>query len=181
MQHARQQDYQSGKHMPGKLGMRTVLVAASMIVLMLESEASGLDLHWLWENRCVDCHGHAGDFSRKFLNVSDGELQGPHHVHDLRRFLSNHYLAGNEVDAVYNMLLAMATTQARFKDECSSCHDSAANLVRAELALREGVLVSRSSGQPVGEFLASHQDLEPDDADFFLGVLNRVAHEVYQP
>lgn len=120
---------------------------------MAGADASGLDLHWLWHNHCADCHGHAGEFSRKFLKVSDGELQGAHHVHDLRQFLSNHHLAGNEVDAVYNMLLAQANTQARFKDECSSCHDSAAEFIRAELVLRDGVLVSRISGRPVGEFL----------------------------
>jgi hypothetical protein len=42
-------------------------------------------------------------------------LQGPHHVNDLRRFLHNHYLAGNEVEAIYNMLLAQAINQARFR------------------------------------------------------------------
>jgi hypothetical protein len=77
--------------------------------------ASDIDLHWLWDDRCAACHGHAGDFTRKFLNVSGGELQGPHHVNDLRRFLHNHYLAGNEVEAIYNMLLAQAINQARFK------------------------------------------------------------------
>jgi hypothetical protein len=152
-----------------------------MVAFMAGADASGLDLHWLWHNHCADCHGHAGEFSRKFLKVSDGELQGAHHVHDLRQFLSNHHLAGNEVDAVYNMLLAQANTQARFKDECSSCHDSAAEFIRAELVLRDGVLVSRISGRPVGEFLIGHQDLEPDDADFYLGVLHRVAHEIYRP
>ena len=161
--------------------MRSVFIAASVVAFMARADTSGLDLHWLWHNHCADCHGHAGEFSRKFLNVSDGELQGAHHVHDLRQFLSNHYLAGNEVDAVYNMLLAQANTQASFKDECSSCHDSAAEFIRAELVLRDGVLVSRISGRPVGEFLIDHQGLKPDDADFFLGVLNRVAHEIYRP
>jgi hypothetical protein len=161
--------------------MRTVFIAATMLAFMAGANASGLDLHWLWHNHCADCHGHAGEFSRKFLKVSDGELQGVHHVHDLRQFLSNHYLAGNEVDAVYNMLLAQTNTQARFKDECGSCHDSAAEFIRAELVLRDGVLVSRISGRPVGTFLTGHQGLESDDADYFLSVLNRVAHEIYRP
>ncbi len=26
---------------------------------------SGLDLHWLWEDRCKDCHGHSADFARR--------------------------------------------------------------------------------------------------------------------
>lgn len=167
--------------MSDKSRIRTVLVVPVMVIFMADAEPSGLDLHWLWDNRCADCHGHSGDFSRKFLSVSNGELQGAHHVHDLRRFLGNHYLAGNEVDEVYNMLLAQANTRPRFKDECSSCHDTASKFVRNELEFCDDVLVSRASDTPVHDFLASHRGLEPKDVDFFLGVLNRVANEVYRP
>ena len=101
-------------------GASIVLVAA--VLAMSAVRASDIDLHWLWDDRCAACHGHAGDFARKFLSVSSGELQGPHHVHDLRRFLHNHYLAGNEVDAVYNMLLAQANNQARFNRPTPDLH-----------------------------------------------------------
>jgi len=94
------------------LGVGIVLVTA--VLAMPAVRASNIDLHWLWDDRCDTCHGHAGDFARKFLSVSSGELQGPHHVHNLHWFLHNHYLAGNEVDAVYNMLLAQTNNQARF-------------------------------------------------------------------
>lgn len=161
------------------LGVSIVLVTA--VLAMPVVRASNIDLHWLWDDRCDACHGHAGDFARKFLSVSSGELQGPHHVHDLRRFLHNHYLAGNEVDAVYNMLLAQANNLARFKNECASCHDTAAMFVRHSLELREGVLNSRNSGRPVRRFLGHHMDLNPDDAEFFTNLLTRVAQEVYRP
>jgi cytochrome c553 len=160
-------------------GISIVLVAA--VLAMPVVRASDIDLHWLWDDRCAACHGHAGDFSRKFLSVSSGELQGPHHVHDLRRFLHNHYLAGNEVDAVYNMLLAQANNQARFKGECASCHDTAAKFVRNSLELRDGVLCSRNSGRPVSRFLDHHMELGSDDVEFFINLLTRVAHEVYRP
>lgn len=143
--------------------------------------APGIDLHWLWDDRCAECHGHAGDFARKFLRVSGGRLQGRHHVDDLYGFLHNHYLAGNEVDSVYKMLFAQASNQARFKDECSSCHDTAAGLVRNTLELRDGVLCSRNSGRPVGDFLNHHRGLTPEDAGFFTNLLTRVAREVYRP
>jgi cytochrome c553 len=160
-------------------GASIVLVTAVLAISAVR--ASDIDLHWLWDDRCAACHGHAGDFARKFLIVTNGELQGPHHVHDLRRFLHNHYLAGNEVDAVYNMLFAQANNQARYKGECVSCHDTAAKFVRNSLGLRDGVLYSRNSGRPVSHFLDHHMDLNPDDVAFFTNLLTRVAHEVYRP
>lgn len=160
-------------------GVCFVLVA--MLLVMPVARASGLDLHWLWDDRCADCHGHAGDFARKFLSVSDGELQGAHHVHDLRRFLHSHYLAGNEVNAVYRMLLAQASSQARFRTECMRCHDTAARLVRNSLEVRDRVLYIRHSGRPVSHFLGHHMELSPDAVVFYTNLLTRVAHEVYRP
>lgn len=159
---------------PGILLLGTVLVMPAV-------DASGMDLHWLWDDRCAGCHGHAGDFARKFLSVSGGELHGRHHEHDLRRFLHNHYLAGNEVDGVYNMLLAQANNQTRFREECGRCHNTAAGFVRDSLELRDGVLYSRASGHPVHSFLEHHRNLEPSDVDFFMDLLTRVAREVYRP
>ena len=161
------------------LGVSIVLVTA--VLAMPAVRASNIDLHWLWDDRCDACHGHAGDFARKFLSVSSGELQGPHHVHDLHRFLHNHYLAGNEVDAVYNMLLAQANNPARFFSECASCHDTAAKFVRTSLELRDGVLYGCNSGRPVSHFLEHHMELNSDDVKFFINLLTRVAHEVYRP
>ena len=161
------------------LGVGIVLVTA--VLAMPAVRASNIDLQWLWDDSCDACHGHAGDFARKFLSVSSGELQGPHHVHDLRRFLHNHYLAGNEVDAVYNMLFAQANNPARYKGECVSCHGTAARFVRDSLELRDGVLYSRKSGRLVSRFLDHHMELNPDDAAFFTNLLTRVAREVYRP
>ena len=48
------------------------------VLAMPAVRASNIDLHWLWDDRCDACYGHAGDFARKFPSVSSGELQGPH-------------------------------------------------------------------------------------------------------
>ena len=154
------------------------IVLIALVLAMPAARASGLDLHWLWDDRCAGCHGHAGDFARKFLSVSDGELQGAHHVHDLRRFLHSHYLAGNEIDAVYRMLLAQASSQARFRAECVRCHDTAARLVRNSLELRDHVLYIRHTGLPVSQFLGHHMELSPDGVVFYVNLLTRVDHEV---
>lgn len=162
--------------------LKKCMVLMAGVLVTQAVGAAGIDLHRLWDDRCAECHGHAGDFARRSLNAAGIELQGHHHVHDLRRFLHNHYLAHSEVDAVYSMLLSQAGTQARFRAECSQCHDTAAEFVRTSLELHGDVLVSRDSGRPIrSRFLEQHSELNPDDVEFFLGVLTRVAREIYRP
>ena len=160
-----------------------VNVSLALVVTVLANpvEASGRDLHRLWDDRCAACHGHSAEFSRRFLGVSGGELQGRHHVHELRQFLANHYVSDNDVDAVYDMLLAQANSPPRFKNECGKCHVTAANFVRNSMEFRAGTLVSRKTGRPVPEFLDHHMKLSPDDVQFFADLLTRVAHEIYRP
>ena len=143
--------------------------------------ATGIDLHRMWDNRCYECHGHAGDFSRQFLSVSNGQLQGRHHVDDLHLFLRNHYLADTEVDAIYSMLLAQVSTPAKFKNECVKCHETAAEFARQSLEFQNGVLYGRASGQQVRDFLDHHRQLSPDDVEFFENLLIRIANEVHRP
>jgi hypothetical protein len=164
-----------------RANLKASIIWVTAVLVTPAVGATGIDLHRLWDDRCFECHGHAGEFARRTLSVSSGELQGRHHVHDLRRFMYNHYLAGSEVDAVYSMLLAQASKQARFKEECSNCHDTAATFVRRSLELRDGVLYSRKLGLPVPRFLEHHRELDTDDIGFYTELLTRVAHEVYRP
>jgi hypothetical protein len=152
-----------------------------LLFTMSSAGASGLDLHWLWHDRCSECHGHSADFARNSLDYSDGLLTGRHHKTDLRTFLINHYLSGREVDAIYDMLLAQVKTQARFKYECSGCHGNAAEFVRNSLELRDGVLYGRDSGERARQFLSDHRDLNVDDIDYFVSLLERIAREIYRP
>ena len=152
-----------------------------MFIFLLSSSlvsASGLDLHAFWDDHCLSCHGHSGQFSRKFLTVSNDQLQGKHHVDDLRLFLSNHYLTDHTVDPIINMLLAQASSEPRFNEECSSCHQSAAEFVRESLMFRDGELYGRSSDMPIRDFLNSHRKLQPRDVDYFIQQLIRIAQEV---
>ena len=146
-----------------------------------EAQRTGPDLHRLWDSNCVTCHGHSAEFSRKFLRVSEGKLNGPLYGNNLRLFLYNHYLAGKEVDAIYNMLLAQTSTQPRFQQECSACHGTAAEFVRESLILRDGELFSRKLQSSSRSFLDSHRKLNAEDVDFFVKQLARVAHEIYRP
>ena len=158
-----------------------VAVFVALLLFINKGRASGIDLHWLWDNQCAECHGHSAEFAHKFLKVTNGQLQGNHHVQDLRLFMRNHYTQNTEVDAVYEMLLAQALTKPRFKQECSNCHDSATSFVRQSVVLQGKVLLSRESGQPIREFLQQHRQLDANDVNFFMSLLNRVAREVYRP
>jgi hypothetical protein len=164
-----------------RINLKAIMALLMAMLLTPVAGATGIDLHWLWDDRCAECHGHSGNFARLFLNVSGGELQGRHHVYDLHHFMHNHYLLESEVDAVYDMLLAQASSQARFRQVCSSCHGTAVNFVRSSLELHDGLLFSRKYGRPVYSFLDNHMGLSPDDVEFFTKQLTRVAHEVYRP
>ena len=145
------------------------------------SRASGSDLHWLWDNQCAECHGHSGEFARKFLDINNGEISGRHYGQGLLGFMRNHYATGIEIDAIYEMLRAQALTQPRFKQECSNCHGSAASFVRNSVILQNDVLLGRKSGRLVQQFLQQHQRLGNNDVEFYTRLLNRVAREVYRP
>lgn len=155
------------------------ILAAFALLLPLPAHAT--DLHRLWDDRCIECHGHAASFSRQYLTVVDGTLQGRHPARDLRLFLRNHFLAAEEVEAVHAMLLAQASSNPQFKERCSGCHQSAAQFARDTLLFRSGVLYGRKSQQPVEEFLQSHRNNSAEDAAFFSALLTRVAREVEVP
>jgi len=156
---------------------RRAAAAAMMLALSL-SGARAVDLHALWDQRCANCHGHAGEFARRFLGQRDGKLQGRHHVDDLAVFLRNHYLPADLIEPVSAMLLAQVTTEPRYRSQCGRCHENAAALARATLTLRDGVLVSRKSGRPIAELLNGHARLPAADVPFFVEVLTRVTREV---
>ena len=147
-------------------------------ILSPASADSGIDLHWLWDDRCTSCHGHSSDFAHKFLTASGNRLQGKHHVDDLPVFLRNHYLTDQLADEVYAMLLAQLIYPPRFKNECSSCHGSAAGFVREKLLLQNEELTIRNTATNVNEFLKKHRRLNDKDVGFYLMLLTRVAKEV---
>lgn len=157
------------------------LVILTVLFLPIEANSTGIDLHWLWDNSCAECHGHSGNFSRKFLTISNGQLQGVHHVNNLRLFLHNHYLMVSEVDGIYEMLLAQASTSTRFKNECSRCHGNTAQFVRDSMIFQNKELMSLKFGDPVHRFMEHHRRLKIDDIEFFMNLLTRVANEVYRP
>jgi hypothetical protein len=142
------------------------------------SRAAPLDLHDQWDQRCKVCHGHAGDFARRWLTVEQGHLVGHHHSANLGAFLRNHYLADDLVEPMMQMLTAQATQEPVFKSRCARCHGVAAEFARRSLDLRNGTLHGRSSGKQVSDYLTSHGGLGAAEIAPMVDVLTRVRNEV---
>ena len=159
--------------------MRARRLAVAFMALGVASAASALDLHQFWDQRCHECHGHAGDFARRHFKVEKGELVGPHRrSEDLKTFMGRHEMGPQEVDGVYAMLLAQATTQPVYQQKCAGCHQTAAELARASVARRDGVVVVRGSGQSLSDLLQRHGKLSREEIPVVLESLVRVLGEV---
>lgn len=158
-----------------KLALAFVWMLAT---LPLHAASDAVDLHAYWEQRCQGCHGHAGEFARRFLAVEEGRLVGQHHRQDLDRFLRQHYLADRLVQPVTAMLMAQVTTPPLFAQRCAGCHGPAADFARTRLALKNGVLVGTGTGRPVLDTLATHGRLTAQEAAQVTESLQRVYGEV---
>jgi hypothetical protein len=150
-----------------RTSIMTGVALVAVLLFLYKASAAGNDLHWLWDNQCAECHGHSGDFARKFLKADGGQLEGRHHTEDLRGYMRNHYASEIEVDAIYEMLLAQTQTEPRFKQET--------------IVLQKGVPLSRKSGQDIRRFMDQHRGLQKEDAEFFTALLYRIAREVFRP
>jgi hypothetical protein len=73
--------------------------------------------------------------------------------------------------------LQAADSSPRFKDECSECHGDAAEFALDWLAFKNGVLMATGVEMPVAEFLDKHQGLTPEDIEYYVGLLTRVARD----
>ena len=165
-----------------ELRLRALRLVICLLLLMpAAAGARGIDLHALWDDRCAECHGHSGEFSRKYLKITGGLLQGRHHVLDLRAFLEHHYPPAGQVEAIYQMLLAQTYTPPRFSEECGGCHGRASDFLRQSIVLKNGELTLEKSGTAVLQFLQNHQQLSRDDIEFYMGLFTRLAYEIYRP
>lgn len=159
----------------------SLLLAASAAAAWAGPLAAPPDLHAYWDDRCATCHGDAGPFARQTLRIEQGRLVGQHHKDDFDLFLRHHLPASDLRAPVVAMLTAQAATPPTFKAKCGACHGSAADFARQSLLQRDGVLVGRSSGQPVAGFLGRHGGLAPGEVAPMVQTLERVHREVGAP
>lgn len=153
-------------------------LAGLAVVATAASSASALDLHQLWDQRCQECHGHAGDFARRHLAVESGRLVGRHHRDDLKRFMAQHEMGAEHVERIYAMLLAQATTAPVYQQKCAGCHGTAAELARTSIARQDGDVVALPSRRPLVELLQRHGKLTAAEIPVVVESLTRVLSEV---
>ena len=146
-----------------------------VLLLLVASGALARSPEKSWDNRCEQCHGDYAEFSRKYLWLVDGQLQGQHHIDDLQLFLEHHYIPPHEVAAVRDLLAAEANSPLRFERECGECHGEAAIFVEKSIWVRGGEITAMGVGGDAREFMQSHQDLSPEDIEFYLKLFLRIA------
>jgi hypothetical protein len=161
--------------------MRMFAVVGALAGMLAVPSALAVDLHRFWDQRCGGCHGHAGDFARRYLKVEDGRLIGRHHTDNLRLFLGQHEMSGALAGEIYAMLLAQASTPPIYQQRCQGCHQSAAELARSSLTASGDKVLTRQSGQPLADFLPKHARLRPEEISVIVASLVRVYHEVHGP
>lgn len=138
------------------------------------------DLHAFWDSRCATCHRHAGEFARNHLKVRDGRLTGRKADRDVCAFLVEHGAGEALADAVCHMLTAQSATPSLFKENCASCHETAAELARTGLVSGDGgTLKGKENGRDLAEFLVTHGTLEPGAMATVVETLRRVYREVH--
>lgn len=155
--------------------MRAVLLSFALTTLLgLPSGTLARDAYASWDNRCEECHSEARDFAAKYLWVVDDELQGRHHIEDMNLFMRNHYTPKHEIEKMTVMLKKHANQMVRFEQECSECHNSAEDFVRASISTWGDGPTGVETGIPISEYLVTHRDLGEEDAAFFTRLITRV-------
>jgi hypothetical protein len=156
--------------------MRISRVGIAILLLALSPiEASARDAEAIWDSRCEECHGDPTRFARKYLWDIEGQLQGQHHIDNLRLFMGNHYIPAHEIEAIRNMLLAQANSPLRFKTQCGGCHGDVKEFVEKSIWVRGSEITGLDSGMDVGEFLPTHQELGAEDITYYQKLFARIA------
>ena len=151
-------------------------VSIALVLLSLTTiEAGARDAFAIWDSRCEECHGDPRLFAGKYLWDIDGQLQGQHHIDNLRLFMGNHYIPDHEIEAIGDMLLSQANSPLRFKNECSSCHGDVKDFIENSLWVSRGGITGMDTGMDLSDFLPTHQELQPEDVSFYQKLFARIA------
>ena len=134
--------------------------------------ARAADFHQLFEDRCLECHGHSGPFVSQTLQIVDDRITG-RDGQPVATFLTTH--AGGLDPATLDLFLLNFRHQIEsgslFRKKCLTCHDRAYEFTRLNLAIRDDRLIGRYSGRDVGRFLQDHGRLTPAEQQVMLDSL----------
>lgn len=137
--------------------------------------AQQADLHALFETRCAQCHGHAGDFARASLTLGPEGVTG-RRGRPLPGFLARHGggVSAAEADALVAMFARQIAAGPVYRNRCTICHDRAYEFARLKLILHDGALFGRYSGREIGPFLDGHARLTTAEAAAMTDALTEI-------
>lgn len=155
-----------GTYPVGYLAGTVVLLAGVFLLALTVSDARAVDFHTVFEDRCTSCHGHAGAFVRENLAIVDGTLASSRGK-PLTNFLKRHAggLTPDEIALFEEVFKMQIVADGLYEERCTICHDSARELARLELMVRDGVLIGRYTGRDIGEFMQLHGRLTSSEAE----------------
>lgn len=134
--------------------------------------AGAADFHQLFEERCLNCHGHSGPFVSQTLQIDEGRIVG-RSGQPVTEFLQTH--AGGLDDDTLALFLRNFRHQIEsgslFRTKCMTCHDRAYEFTRLNLSLKDGTLVGRYTGRNIADFLRTHGRLTPEEQTTMLETL----------
>lgn len=153
------------------------LTLALLLSLAPATTGAAEDFHELFEARCTGCHGHAGDFARENLVLSDGVLRGRESGQVIAPFLRRHKggLDAEQTALFVEVLTKQVEAGGLFQQDCAICHPRARGLVRSSLILRDGRLFGRYSGNDIQTFLLHHGRATPEEAALLYDALHGIA------
>jgi len=142
-----------------------VWIVAASLSAPLVGHAAGADFHALFETRCLRCHGHAGDFAREHLKLEKGTVLG-RDGRDIEQFLERHAggLSAEEAALFVSVFAQQVASGGFYKDHCEICHDSARELARLRLIIRDDRLVGRYTDRDIASFLTQHGRMNEAEA-----------------
>lgn len=147
------------------------LVACGILcAAWFHNSAGAADFHRIFEDRCLSCHGHAGDFARAALADKDGILIGTRSGRPVAEYLRKHAggLSPTEIDLFSETFRQQLKFGAFYRQNCDICHDRAYELVRLRLILDDGKLMGRYTGRDIAAFLPNHARMTLAEAQMML-------------
>ena len=151
----------------------TFLISALFAAPLAAQSADPPDVHLLFEEKCMACHGHAGAFARENLKLEGGQILTAGGL-PVDRFLISHRggLALDAIELFVEMFRLQLESGGLYRKKCVFCHESRAyDFVRLNLFFRDGELVGRYSDRDVASFLTGHAQLDPSEAKKMTQVL----------
>lgn len=138
-------------------------------------DGAGPDFHAIWEGRCLACHGHAGPFVRERLTFDHDAILG-REGREIGPFLERHGggLPPDQIALFLRVFARQLASGGFYARECRICHDSARDLARLRLVLRDGRLMGRYSGREIAPFLATHARMTPPEAEAMTEALTAI-------